>query len=224
MKKWTRANYLPAVPLGLDGRRITAGPEHINLSKEAAKEGMGMLKNYNRVLPLHNGERIALFGKGTIDYVKGGGGSGDVTVPYIRNLYEGLCQVIDPATIFPDTVEFYRKDVEAQYAAGRAPGMTVEPELPDALVRKAAVFTDTAIVSFSRFSGENWDRKAAFDPQKEHKNASMELVNTLGEIFEDGDFYLSHAERAMLEKVCAAFNRIIVVLNTGAVGETASLQ
>ena len=224
MKKWTRANYLPAVPLGLDGRRITAGPEHINLSKEAAKEGMVLLKNDNRVLPLQKGERIALFGKGTIDYVKGGGGSGDVTVPYIRNLYEGLCQVIDPATIFPDTVEFYRKDVEAQYAAGRAPGMTVEPELPDALVRKAAVFTDTAIVSFSRFSGENWDRKAAFDPQKEHKNASMELVNTLGEIFEDGDFYLSHAERAMLEKVCAAFDRVIVVLNTGAVVETASLQ
>ncbi len=224
MKKWTRANHLPGLPLGKDGRRITAGPEHITLSKDAAKEGMVLLKNENRTLPLHKGERIALFGKGTIDYVKGGGGSGDVTVPYIRNLYEGLCQITDPATIFPDTVDFYRKDVQAQYAAGRAPGMTMEPELPDELVRKAAVFTDTAIVSFSRFSGENWDRKAAFDPQESHKNTSMELVNTLGEIFEDGDFYLSRAERAMLDKVCAAFKRVIVVLNTGAVMETASLK
>ena len=224
MKKWTRANYLPGLPLGKDGRRITAGPEHITLSKNAAKEGMVLLKNENRTLPLCKGERIALFGKGTIDYVKGGGGSGDVTVPYIRNLYEGLCQITDPATIFPDTVDFYRKDVQAQYAAGRAPGMTVEPELPDELVRKAAVFTDTAIVSFSRFSGENWDRKAAFDPHESHKNTSMELVNTLGEIFEDGDFYLSRAERAMLDKVRAAFQRVIVVLNTGAVMETASLK
>ena len=224
MKKWTRANYLPGVPLGPDGRRVTAGPEHITLSKNAAKEGMVLLKNENRTLPLCKGDRIALFGKGTIDYVKGGGGSGDVTVPYIRNLYDGLCQVVDPATIFPDTVDFYRKDVQAQYAAGRAPGMIAEPELPDELVRKAAVFTDTAIVSFSRFSGENWDRKAAFDPQESHKNASMELVNTLGEIFEDGDFYLSHAEKAMLDKVCAAFERVIVVLNTGAVMETASLK
>ena len=224
MKKWTRANYLPAVPLGKDGRRVTAGEEHITLSKTAAKEGMVLLKNENRTLPLHRGERIALFGKGTIDYVKGGGGSGDVTVPYIRNLYEGLCQVTDPANIFPDSVDFYRKDVEAQYAAGRAPGMTVEPELPDELVQKAVVFTDTAIVSFSRFSGENWDRKAAFDPQTTHKNASMELVNTLGEIFEDGDFYLSRAERAMLDKVRAAFQRVIVVLNTGGVMETATLQ
>lgn len=33
---------------------------------------------------------MALFGKGTFDYVKGGGGSGDVTVAYITNLYEGL--------------------------------------------------------------------------------------------------------------------------------------
>ena len=224
MKKWTRANYLPGLPLGVDGRRVTAGPEHISLSKEAAKEGMVLLKNDNHTLPLCKGKRIALFGKGTIDYVKGGGGSGDVTVPYIRNLYDGLCQIVDPATIFPDTIDFYRKDVQGQYAAGRAPGMTVEPELPDELVRKAAVFTDTAIVSFSRFSGENWDRKAAFDPHESHRNTSMDLVNTLGEVFEDGDFYLSHAERAMLEKVCAAFKRVVVVLNTGGMVETASLQ
>ena len=35
-------------------------------------------------------DEVALFGKGTVDYVKGGGGSGDVTVEYIRNLYEGM--------------------------------------------------------------------------------------------------------------------------------------
>ena len=67
MKKWTRANYLPSLPLGADGRRITAGEEHITLSKNAAKEGMVLLKNDNRTLPLRRGERIALFGKGTID-------------------------------------------------------------------------------------------------------------------------------------------------------------
>ena len=224
MKKWTRANYLPGLPLGADGRRVTASPAHITLSKDAAREGMVLLKNENRTLPLHRGERIALFGKGTIDYVKGGGGSGDVTVPYIRNLYDGLCQVIDPATIFPDTVEFYRRDVQAQYAAGRVPGMTVEPELPDELVKKAAVFTDTAIVSISRFSGEGWDRKAAFDPHEHHEGTNMHLVNAMNDIFEDGDFYLSRAERAMLEKVTAAFRRVIVVLNTGGMVETASLE
>ncbi|MBE5800138.1 MAG: beta-glucosidase [Clostridiales bacterium] len=223
MKQWTRANFQPAVPLGRDGRRITASPEHIRLSKDAAKEGMVLLKNENQTLPLARGTRIALFGKGTIDYVKGGGGSGDVTVPYVRNLYEGLLEVVDPATLFPDTVDFYREHVRAQYASGRMPGMTAEPELPAALVKKARAFADTAIVSISRFSGENWDRRADFDPIAEHKNVDKVPIRLSGEIFEQGDFYLSRAERAMLDAVCAAFPRVVVVLNTGGMVETACL-
>ena len=224
MKQWTRANFQPAVPLGRDGRRATASPEHIRLSKEAAREGMVLLKNEHKTLPLSMGTRIALFGKGTIDYVKGGGGSGDVTVPYVRNLYEGLCQVVDPATIFPDTVDFYRTHVASELAKGRMPGMTAEPELSDALVKKARAFADTAIVSISRFSGENWDRLADFDPIAEHKHVDEAPVRLSKEIFEQGDFYLSHAERAMLQKVAAAFPHVVVILNTGGMVETASLK
>jgi len=223
MKQWTRSNYQPAIPLGKDGRRITASAEHIRISKEAAREGMVLLKNEHHTLPLAMGTRIALFGKGTIDYVKGGGGSGDVTVPYVRNLYEGLCQIVDPATIFPDTVDFYREHVAAQYAMGRMPGMTAEPELPDALLVKARAFADTAIVSFSRFSGENWDRLAHFDPIADHKNVDETPIRLSKEIFEQGDFYLSHAEHAMLQKVAAAFPHVVVVLNTGGMIETACL-
>ena len=58
--------------------------EHIALSKEAAKEGMVLLKNEGEVLPLKKGSKVALFGKAAFDYVKGGGGSGDVTVSYTR--------------------------------------------------------------------------------------------------------------------------------------------
>ncbi len=223
MKQWTRANYQPAIPLGEDGRRATACAEHIRLSKDAAKEGMVLLKNEHALLPLATGTRIALFGKGTIDYVKGGGGSGDVTVPYVRNLFEGLLEIVDPSTLFPDTIKFYRDHVRAQYAMGRMPGMTAEPDVPDALLRKARAFTDTAIVSISRFSGENWDRKADFDAIKAHKNVDEAPIRLSNEIFEQGDFYLSHAERAMLDKVCAAFPRVIVVLNTGGMIETACL-
>ena len=86
MNRWVRANYLPGTPLGKNGRRATASKEHIELSKNAAKEGMVLLKNEKGALPLKKGTRFALFGKGTFDYVKGGGGSGDVTVPYVRNL------------------------------------------------------------------------------------------------------------------------------------------
>ena len=205
MERWARAKYQPALPMGADGRRITAGEEHIRLSKEAAKEGMVLLKNESNVLPLKKGSRVALFGKATFDYVKGGGGSGDVTVSYIRNLYEGLKQKQDKVTVYEELAEFYHKNVQEQYAQGRLPGMTVEPEVPEELLRGAAAFTDTAIISICRFSGEGWDRTAAPD-------ASWESAER---IFEEGDFYLSHGESAMVEAVKGSFAKVIVVLNVG---------
>ena len=76
--------------MGENGRRLTGSREHIELSKNAAKEGMVLLKNEGGLLPLAKGTKLAVFGKAAFDYVKGGGGSGDVTVAYVRNLYEGL--------------------------------------------------------------------------------------------------------------------------------------
>ena len=73
MNKWTRVKFQPNLPLKESGR-VTASKEHILLSKEAAKEGMVLLKNEKNLLPLTEGTRIALFGKGSFDYVKGGGG------------------------------------------------------------------------------------------------------------------------------------------------------
>ena len=226
MEKWSRARFQPGLPLGKDGRRVTAGKEHIEISKNAAKEGMVLLKNENQVLPLAEGTKIALFGKATFDYVKGGGGSGDVTVPYMRNIYEGFQLIVDPDTIFPDSVEYYRAEVEKQYAEGRVPGMVIEPEVPEDLLRKAAAFTDTAIISISRFSGEGWDRKSATDTSAhnatpEGRRGVWELCN---EIFEHGDFYFSDAEAAMVKKVSEAFKKTIIVLNTGGMMETLSLK
>lgn len=112
MGKWQRAFFQPNLPLGENGRRVTACKEHISLSKNAAKEGMVLLKNENHFLPLSKGTRLALFGKGTIDYVKGGGGSGDVTVSYIKNLYQGLSELGDYVRIYDKTIDFYKKDIE----------------------------------------------------------------------------------------------------------------
>ena len=92
MDKYARFRYQPCLPLGEDGRCVTASKKHIDLSRRAATEGMVLLKNENNALPLKKGEKIALFGKATIEYIKGGGGSGDVNCPYIRNIYEGFEQ------------------------------------------------------------------------------------------------------------------------------------
>ena len=112
MERWARAKYTPVLPLGENGERITACKAHIELSKNAAKEGMVLLKNEGGLLPLAKGTRLALFGKATFDYVKGGGGSGDVTVSYIRNLYEGLSLKAGHVSIFEKLADFYRENVK----------------------------------------------------------------------------------------------------------------
>ena len=89
MEKYARFKYMPCLPLGEDGRRITASKKHTQLSRRAATEGMVLLKNENKALPLEKGEKIALFGKATIEYIKGGGGSGDVHTKYNRNVFDG---------------------------------------------------------------------------------------------------------------------------------------
>ena len=210
MGKWQRSFYQPNLPLGKDGQRVTACKEHILLSKEAAKEGMVLLKNEGAQLPFSNGTKLALFGKGTVDYVKGGGGSGDVTVSYIKNLYDGLKELGESVQIYEELVDFYKKDIDAQYAEGKLPGMTKEPALSDELCKKARVFTDTALITICRFSGEDWDRKSTYDKQEK----------TDDELFEDGDFYLSHAEKAMVEQVKKYFDKIIVVMNVGGMVDT----
>ena len=67
MAKWQRSFFQPVLPLGEDGRKVTGSKEHIALSRMAAGEGMVLLKNEKDTLPLQNGTKVALFGKGTVD-------------------------------------------------------------------------------------------------------------------------------------------------------------
>ena len=69
---------------------VTGCKEHIALSRRAAGEGMVLLKNENNILPFKKGTKVALFGLGSVDYTKGGGGSGDVYCSYVRNVYDGF--------------------------------------------------------------------------------------------------------------------------------------
>ena len=221
MERWIRARFQPGIPLGRDGRRVTAGESHVALSRRAARMGMVLLKNEDGALPLQDGCRVALFGKAVIDYVKGGGGSGDVTVHYIRSLYDGLAEIMGQDRICPCTVDFYRGYVQSQYDAGWVPGMMAEPELPEGMLRQARAFTDTAVVCFSRFSGEGWDRKSPGARIVRREPVIGDTVSMSDVLFEKGDFYLSDAERRLLHAVSRSFARTVVVLNVGGIVETA---
>ena len=214
MNKWTRILYQPNRPLRADGT-VTASKEHIQLSKEAAEEGMVLLKNEGCALPLARGERIALFGKGSFDYVKGGGGSGDVTVSYVHNLYDGFVLLGKSEEVFQPLAKFYRNYVKEQYKQGIQPGMLAEPEIPQELVTEAGAFADTAIVVISRFSGEGWDRPY---PGYKEENCTWDRV------FPDGDFFLTAEEKTMIACAKQACKKVIAVLNVGGVIDTAWIR
>ena len=201
MKRWARALYQPCLPLGRNGQRVTGCEEHILLSRKAAAEGMVLLKNEKSILPFEKGTRLALFGKGSVDYVKGGGGSGDVTTAYVRSLQDGLeiKEEEGKVQVLASLGKFYRENVSAQYAGGIQPGMTAEPEIPCDLLEKAKAWADVAVISICRFSGEGWDRKG---------------------IPGDGDFYLTREEQSMVETVTANFEKVVVVLNVGGMVDT----
>lgn len=63
--------YQPCLPLGKTGARVTGSQEHIDLSRKAAAEGMVLLKNEKEFLPFSKGQKLAVFGKACVDYVKG---------------------------------------------------------------------------------------------------------------------------------------------------------
>lgn len=216
--------YQPNLPLE-PGRYVTACEEHVALSKEAAEEGMVLLKNENNLLPLPAGSRIAMFGKGSFDYVKGGGGSGDVSAAYVRNLYEGFQELQGAVSLYEPIADYYRRNVQEQYEKGSAPGMTVEPELKTEQVSAARAFADIAIIVISRFSGEGWDRSGVeYNGEFNPWETETSMPQIAGEIFPDGDFYLTAEEKKMIAQVEAQFDKIVVVLNIGGVIDTSWIK
>ena len=195
---------------------VTASPEHIALSRRAAQEGAVLLKNSGNLLPLAPDTRVALFGKGSFDYVKGGGGSGDVTAAYVKNLYDGLKE--EGVSLYEPLSDFYRDYVEKRYEAGDVPGLMAEPELPQSLVESAKKDADIAVIVLSRFSGEGWDREPVFYQEPDYPwPDELNMPRKAKDIFPRGDYYLTGEEQRMVNQVCAAFDKVAVVLNAGGV-------
>ena len=214
MNKWSRLLFQPSLPLDGD-KRVTGSSEHIALSRKVAEEGMVLLKN-DGILPLSKEKNLAVFGKAAVDYVKGGGGSGDVYCKYVHSLVDGL--TARGALLYKPLIRFYEDELKTQYENGRCPGMTAEPALPKELIDGAAAFADTALIVINRFSGEGWDRSSIecnneFNPWE----SETSMPKIAGQIFPDGDFYLTKEEINMIESVKERFGRVVAVLNIGGV-------
>ena len=119
------------------------------LPRQAATEGMVLLKNEDKVLPLQKGSTVALFGKGQIELIKGGTGSGDVKTEHIVGVLEGLenKQTEGKLTVYSTLAKRYKAN------------SAFVPRAAD--IKKAAESADTAIYVITRNSGEGYDRTAA---------------------------------------------------------------
>ncbi|QAV32643.1 beta-glucosidase family protein [Fervidobacterium changbaicum] len=178
--------------------------EHAQVAYEAGCEGVVLLKN-NGALPIKPETRVALFGTGQVETIKGGTGSGDTHPRYTINFLDGLFE--RGIKVDKELEEFYRKKVAelraTDYAITKGQwGEDIVPKLPQDL------FTDEEIVNYAyrndvgvfiitRISGEGADRR-----------------------LEKGDFYLTDDEYRILVKLSEAFRKqgkkLVVVLNVGA--------
>ena len=190
-EKWARYKYNLTTNIGPNGTRLTGCQEHIALSRMAATEGMVLLEN-NGLLPLKENTTVALFGIGSIDYSKGGGGSGMVYSPYVRNIYEGFRLKSPKISIYEPLTRFYYDHALPLLPQYDNYDLFPEIDVPGELVADAANNADVAIITIHRFSKESWDRSS-----------------------EKGDFYLTDTEQKMVDVVTAAFDHSVVVLDVG---------
>ena len=196
-EKWARYKYNLTDGIGENGERVTGSRQHVELSHKVAAEGMVLLEN-NGLLPLKKGTTVALFGVGSVDYIKCGNGSGMVHSEYVRNLYGGFKCKEPGISVYEPVTEFYfdyAYSLLPEYDNGAA--MPEPEELPTALICEAAKAAEVAVISIHRTAGEGYDRT----PDK-------------------GDFYLTDTEEKMVADVTAAFSHSVVVLNVGGMIDT----
>jgi beta-glucosidase len=179
---------------------------HATLSREAAAEGMVLLKNDDHSLPLaQTVKNVALFGINGYELIAGGTGSGDVNKAYKISLAQGLANAgyqVDPdlqnaygSYLADYKVKHPKKSFFEEFRNPTPPASEYLVE-NDLLARKAAA-ADLAILSIGRNAGEGKDRKP------------------------EADYYLSDTEKVVIAAVTNAFHaqhkKVVVVLNIGGV-------
>lgn len=175
--------------------------------REAAAEGIVLLKNEEHMLPVTEEDCVALFGRCQINYYKSGTGSGGaVNTPYTVNLVEGFRQHKN-ITLNEELVQVYENWVKENPFDNGGGAWASEPwyqkEMPvtDELVKKARADSNKAIVVIGRTAGEDQD------------NAPVA-----------GSYLLTEEEKALIETVAAQFERTAVVMNVSNIVDMSWLE
>lgn len=185
--------------------------KNAEVTRNAAAEGMVLLKNTNNALPFADKQKeVSVFGVTSYAWITGGTGSGSVNNKHTVSLLEGLTAA--GYKLDKELVDLYKPHAEKEVAVEKenrkARGILALPErlpelkMDDAFIAKKAASSEIAFVTLGRNSGEGGDR----------------VVNN--------DFNMADEEIQMLDKISKAFHakgkKVVVILNIGGVIETAS--
>ena len=198
------------------GKKADFNPDlkgHALLAREAAAEGIVLLKNEGKALPLAKDKQIALFGVGNYNFFANGLGSADVFKPYVINLQQGLLAAGVP--IHPRLDKYYRQylaNEDWQLAEANKPSWKnwffgykkpQEARIETSFITYRAKDCDKAVITIARNAGECEDRD-----------------------YKEGDYLLTAAEKQLIADVSRIFHAqrkpVIVVLNVGGAIEISS--
>lgn len=188
--------------------------DHMALSRALAGECIVLMEN-DGALPLNGAGKIALYGSGARQTIRGGTGSGDVNTRSDVTVEQGL-----ERAGFQITTKGWLDRQEAAYQQARkdyaewVPAYAKEHNMTEFLVVFSHPFqviapveiedmaeASTAVYVISRTSGEGADR---FDKR--------------------GDYLLYDEEKAQLEQLGKAYDKLILVLNVGGVMDMSEIK
>lgn len=176
--------------------------DNAQLSRSAGAQGMVLLENDGRALPLpaaSTEETVALFGVGSYATSKVGTGAADVYSRYSVNLRQGFENAGYTVTTAPGYWNAIKTAFDAKYtlADRNIDYASVEQPLTGATVQPTEA-TDTAVVIVTR----GWTGGVDKSPGP-------------------GGYQLNSTEEQNLRLVAERYERVIVVLNTGSVFDSA---
>ena len=164
---------------------------HAQIARQAATEGMVLLKNADAALPFAKEVKtIAAFGNTSYEIITGGTGTGDVNEAYSVSLVEGLKNAgYAVLESLQSLYAAYLQDGPGKPAPGRSGASCPRRRAASRrwastadLVEGLAGQADVAVITIGRNSGEGRDRSEG-----------------------EGDFQLTAAERDLIKIVSAAF-------------------
>lgn len=196
---------------------------HRILAENLAAQSMVLLKNEGKLLPFSQGQKAAFFGRAQLRLIFSGNGSGAVRMEEVK----GILEECEARGIRAEEglKAFYREQAALEAGSrgeepdwsnpaelvnsglmyeifGRYHEPTAEADISEAQVAKARSCTDTAVLVLGRDSGgEECDRHL------------------------EGDYGLTDSEQRLVDRVCRAFPRVVLILNVnGMVDLSWSLQ